>query len=330
MESIDYEAYEDDYFANCTSADQNCTTDLSEPLGTNSLIIKIVVKSLLVVLALIGSICTISLLANTTTKYVLSRYVVTRTLAALLSLLTLSFDLVTDYNGSWIFGYVLCLGKNGLSTIAFPVYSGMQVGMCINTYLEESKSTPNSKLRSTAFKITSFISWSFALAIGFFIFKSSEVLGMQPSLACVFGVGQYFFILHDILTMIMPIIVSWVLLGLAVCHKRTQPAAISLEEPASVSSILQKRSKQLSFAITTSFTIFSLVIAVPILMLNFGVEEHIYDYVIKLFSIIHYLVPVHFIIDLALYPIFLRDAYKHLKKVGLSVDDPLVVPLRDV
>lgn len=334
MESTDYEAYADDYSANCTSADQDCIRDLLEPLGTGSSITETVLRSLSLVLVLIGSVYTISLLANTTPKYVLSRYVVTRTLCIILTSLVLSVDLVTDYNESWVFGYVLCQGRNGLATLSYHVHSGMQVGMCINTYIEEAKSTPNSKLRSTAFKVTSFVSWSFGLAVGYVMYTRAEVLEMLNSAHCNvsvrivdFDVTHSFTSLLIILASIVPIIVSWFLLGLAVSHKRTQPAAISLEAPASVSSTLRKRSKQVTFAITTTFTIFSIVHAVPLLMFNLGVEASTLEYIIKMVNIIAYLFPVYFIIDLTLYVIFMRDACKHLKKMGLSEDDPPVVPL---
>ncbi|XP_064102790.1 uncharacterized protein LOC135212964 isoform X2 [Macrobrachium nipponense] len=314
MESTDYEAYEDYYFTNCTSDDQNCTADLSEPLGTKS-ISKILFRSLLELLALIGSIYAIRLLANMTTKYILSRYVVTRALASILMLLMQPFDLVTDFNGSWIFGHVLCKGRNFLEVLSGYVVCGMQVGMCINTYIEESKSTPNSKLRSTAFKITSIVSWFFSLSIGIFIYKRSKVVRIQESAFCIVSIKvlKNFSVLAIIMGSIVPITFSWVLLRLAVSHKKTQPAMISLEEPASVSWILQKRSKQLSFAITTSFTIFSVVSDVMFLMIIFDVEGSTLS---NMFSISDYLFPISVIVDLALYTLFMRDAYKHLKNGG--------------
>ncbi|XP_066938921.1 uncharacterized protein [Macrobrachium rosenbergii] len=337
MESTDYEAYEDDYFANCTSSDQDCIRDLSEPLGTSPFIALTVFKSLSGVIVLIGSVYTISLLAKTVPKYVLSRYVVTSTLSIILMLLVLPFDLATSYNRSWIFGYVLCQGRNSLFTLSGLVHSGMQVGICINTYIEESKSTPNSKLRSTAFKITSIVSWSFALAVSYVMYTRSEILELQNSTFCIisvkmidFDVTGGLYSLINILTSVVPIIVSWILLGLAVSRKRTQPAAISLEEPTSVSWTLQKRSKQLTFAITITFTIFSMVHAAPSFMYKFISEVSTLEYMNKIIYMTAYLFPVSFIIDLVLYVIFMRDACKHFKKMGLSVDDPPVVPLMPV
>ncbi|XP_068233957.1 mu-type opioid receptor-like [Palaemon carinicauda] len=319
----------------CSGAEQECVDEFSSRKHSsssyeNSQMLQMVLMNTLSTVGLLGSFCAISLLVRAARNDVFSRYIVCRAVAEILLLLTVPLDALTFFYNSWLFGDVMCKFRNSLAFYARFMSSANQVGMCVNAYIEECVLAPNVKLRSAVFKGINFVSWSVSLVIATAIFVQSET----SPLFCISSLymsstwqSHYLRVLSYVMYSIVSVTVSWIFLILTVVTKKKE-FSLTIPDTATGSLTMQKRSLQLSFAITIAFTILQMTYCVPYLLLDMVSDQDSIASLAYVALTTLSLPALNVVVDVILYAIFMRDAYKYVRKMSLSTDDQLKVPLK--